>query len=1816
MHELCSASHKVKKHIKSLWKLSSYLLAILQSRLLLKSQKYTCINFGLPIKMIRNSDAYNFKLDKKKCLDTKAQGITRSNLVGLYNQNNIDYVALLWEDFMYQVDNKEISSTRKEHMPYPRFSKVIISHFISKDKTISMRNMINLHTIRDDSLFDIKDSKDYKTYYDFATGKVSLKKARKFKKIASPLRKWSPVKEAEPVKKAKRVKSHAKKSTAAPTVGVVIKDNPKVPDESKAKPSETSEETGVKPGVPDVLKGKSSDSDNELWGNSKDKSDDDNDDDNANDDDIRNEDDDGNDAHDSERTDLDNDDENPSFTLKYYDKEKHDKEYESDDDNENVYEEEDDDLYKDMDVRSLGEENEKEMKGHEEMTDTDHNKTESLKQSSFSSSDFASKFLILDNVPPMVDEVSSMMNIKNHQEKSTTQAPSLFTVPETAILKISTAYTTTAPPTILMITPLPHLTTPPPAPITVSTATLIPILLDFSSLFRFDQRVSTMEIKRIRYDTRTALQSYTKEFEKKSQEERKLYIDVVEKLVKDIIKDEVKNQLPQILPKEVSDFTTPAAASLTEFELKKILLDKIEKSKSYQAAPEHKELYDGLTVKKVQDTGSYEFLLANKKGTVNAEVFRTYLDICLRVEIEKFTNVPDDETALTFLIDLGYKGPLNRHTNMFIDHMHQPWITLAAISNKKEKRSRRENMPYLRITKIIINHFLKQHKSLTNLNHKHYHTIKDDGIVRKLKFVRIGEVYQEYRLFIPDVMLTDVIKQSKSFQMFIKSSINQIPPKKSRGKGLKGKKTAEESQETVDVSEESQPKPEPAKKKNASRRVVKKKVTFSAGDNIISDDPNTALELAKSISQTNAEEAEEARNVHATHARIVIEFVSESAKKKSSGRSSKSVVNQDTLSAPKSKPATSKAKLKGAPSLTLAKQEAANIMQALKESLLMWGDEQDSEHSDDAEKDEKHDDTDDEGYDHVSDKQDDDDDEDDKTESDEDDIYKYKICVRKDEDEEMKDAEFEGSNKGDEEITDAAKEETKKTSEAKDDTKKTKLPSSSSSLSVSSYFGDQFLKLTSDSSLVSSVKDRADADKIPISVILETTNLPPIPEIVTETPVSTIDPSPQVTPIISIVQQTTTAIPTPTITNDAPTIITTVLESNALTYVELRHLLELTKKPTPTAEQESKKSPSEILKIKKKQTESQKNPQFTIKSTDMAALEECDLKSTLYKSMHANKSFNKNPTNNQLYHALMEALIKDENAMDKGVADTFKDHKKKHDDDEDPPAGPNQGKKTKRRRTKESESLKKPSYTKETAKGKALTKGSKTGKSASAKEPIEEPIVEVIMDDVGDDLVRDDDQPQAASKPKTSKTLNPEWFKQPSRPPTPDPEWNKHQVVLDQPTQPCIELEYNFQECLNVLTDKLDWNNLEGDRYLFNLSKPLPLQGPLEVAYTTSITKTKAARYKIKGIEDMVSKIFKQNVYSTKAILGVKSVSVKKLHGYGHLNDIVMKRSDQQLYKFKEGDFVDLNLNDIKEMLLLAVQHKLFHLDGSDIVYFIVALCDLGSFEEETDKSTDLHQHLLRISTQQLETMSQITRDVVTIHTKMASQDLKTDSECMAQPSRFDVFFCDQHLVFQQHQDESLYDSWTRFKDIIQKVLNHGLSIWTLIEIFLKHLDSLSHHIIKLKAEGDLRKFNYIGSWEVPSFDKPEPQPQPLPNCPPLDASLGTERGLKPPIKLKSPNSFRMNNLTIHTPPSSLVASFHLRDLYFYYRPCIDDPKKHYGFKPGLLGHSGSLGVDFLKFEMIDDDWGLESKEVYFIGRGLSLRIWPKEVEKMKLGSS
>ncbi|GJS26758.1 hypothetical protein Tco_0487378 [Tanacetum coccineum] len=151
---------------------------------------------------------------------------------------------------------------------------------------------------------------------------------------------------------------------------------------------------------------------------------------------------------------------------------------------------------------------------------------------------------------------------------------------------------------------------------------------------------------------------------------------------------------------------------------------------------------------------------------------------------------------------------------------------------------------------------------------------------------------------------------------------------------------------------------------------------------------------------------------------------------------------------------------------------------------------------------------------------------------------------------------------------------------------------------------------------------------------------------------------------------------------------------DALLKVLERHTADLIEKysvlpgPESIQNQESEKSPKEIIRIKKEQGEEKQDSTYSIRSSDKVDLEEFDLKSALFKHMNKNKTANRNPANYHLYHALMEALIADEDAMDKEVTVKVKDHKRKHDsdddedddDDEGPSAGSNQGKSTKRRR--------------------------------------------------------------------------------------------------------------------------------------------------------------------------------------------------------------------------------------------------------------------------------------------------------------------------------------------------------------------------------------------------------------------------------------------------------------------------------------------------------------------------------------------------------
>ncbi|GKE40889.1 hypothetical protein Tco_1464294 [Tanacetum coccineum] len=249
-------------------------------------------------------------------------------------------------------------------------------------------------------------------------------------------------------------------------------------------------------------------------------------------------------------------------------------------------------------------------------------------QSSFVSLDFTKKLLNFENVSPANNEIASLMDTTVHHEEPSGQTYTLVTVPITVI-------PTTIPLPPYFFNPLPQKTTPTPTPTTSKETTSFLALPDFSSVFKFNDRVTKLEtdlseMKQVdqyaqaissipaivdRYINNKlgevihkAIQSHNAECREEAQGEKQEYIDLVDTSVRTIIREEVKTHLPQILPKAVSDFATPvikqnvtesleatvlaksssqpkstyeAAASLSEHELSKILLDKMEESKSH-----------------------------------------------------------------------------------------------------------------------------------------------------------------------------------------------------------------------------------------------------------------------------------------------------------------------------------------------------------------------------------------------------------------------------------------------------------------------------------------------------------------------------------------------------------------------------------------------------------------------------------------------------------------------------------------------------------------------------------------------------------------------------------------------------------------------------------------------------------------------------------------------------------------------------------------------------------------------------------------------------------------------------------------------------------------------------------------------------------------------------------------------------------------------------------------------------------------------------------------------------------------------------------
>ncbi|GKD43285.1 hypothetical protein Tco_1267930, partial [Tanacetum coccineum] len=220
---------------------------------------------------------------------------------------------------------------------------------------------------------------------------------------------------------------------------------------------------------------------------------------------------------------------------------------------------------------------------------------------------------------------------------------------------------------------------------------------------------------------------------------------------------------------------------------------------------------------------------------------------------------------------------------------------------------------------------------------------------------------------------------------------------------------------------------------------------------------------------------------------------------------------------------------------------------------------------------------------------------------------------------------------------------------------------------------------------------------------------------------------------------------------------------------------------------------------------------------------------------------------------------------------------------------------------------------------------------------------------------------QKADEPEVTKD---DWFKKLKRPLTPDFDWNKRQHVDSRPPQTWIsqvshakepqilvgpafellkgtcksltELKYHLEECSKATTERLDWHNPEGKPYPFDLSKPLPLirdhrghQGPKRQHFYGFAANMASSK----------------DVYSRKRIITVTKLSIMKKYDYGHLEEIEVHREDQKLYKFREGDFPRLRLQDIEDMLLLLVQKKLTNLIINERAWVMIQDIDKQLYE-------------------------------------------------------------------------------------------------------------------------------------------------------------------------------------------------------------------------------------------------------------------------------
>ncbi|GJV46940.1 hypothetical protein Tco_1437152 [Tanacetum coccineum] len=188
-----------------------------------------------------------------------------------------------------------------------------------------------------------------------------------------------------------------------------------------------------------------------------------------------------------------------------------------------------------------------------------------------------------------------------------TESTSLVDVPVITNVKMPpSSVTTLFPPPIHLIQPLQQ--TPVPTPTTVPSTSL-QNLPTFGSLFKFEDRVKAIE-------NEISCSTKSDKLRDEAQAENEDFIntldDNIKKIIKEQVKEQAKAQVSKILPKikkavneqlkadvltrssNKSKTSHVVAVNLSKLELKKILIDKMERNKSLYRSDEQKNLYKAL----------------------------------------------------------------------------------------------------------------------------------------------------------------------------------------------------------------------------------------------------------------------------------------------------------------------------------------------------------------------------------------------------------------------------------------------------------------------------------------------------------------------------------------------------------------------------------------------------------------------------------------------------------------------------------------------------------------------------------------------------------------------------------------------------------------------------------------------------------------------------------------------------------------------------------------------------------------------------------------------------------------------------------------------------------------------------------------------------------------------------------------------------------------------------------------------------------------------------------------------------------------------